>query len=76
MIDCGTDPEAYCPVILKCANEKNCVGVGCYAPATCQTVIDDAPGGLTSLSVALATAVSDCVQGVKDPAITCLPKCP
>jgi len=76
MIDCGNDPDEYCSVIVKCANEKNCSGVACYAAATCQDVIDAAPGGgLTSISVALATNLSDCVAGVKDPAITCAPAC-
>jgi hypothetical protein len=63
MLDCGSDPEDYCPVILKCAQEKNCTGVGCYQPTTCQAEIDAAPGGgLSSISVALATEISTCAE--------------
>jgi hypothetical protein len=63
MLDCGADPEQYCQVILTCANEAGCTGVACYAPTTCQQVIDDAPGGgLSSFSLALASAISDCAE--------------
>lgn len=72
MLDCGADPEGYCATLLTCATEHGCTGVGCYAPDTCQQLIDDAPGGgLTSLSVALATAVSDCAD-----AASCASSCP
>jgi hypothetical protein len=71
MIDCGEDPEAYCEVIVACANEVGCTGVACYSPSTCQEVIDDAPGGgLSSLSLALASAISDCAE-----AAGCSPSC-
>ena len=63
MIDCGNDPAGYCPVIVACANRVGCTGVGCYAEATCMAEIDAAPeGGLGSLSVGLATELSDCVS--------------
>jgi len=62
MIDCGNDPDMYCSTVIKCANDKNCTGVACYAKATCQDVIDAAPnGGLSSNSVGLATAISNCI---------------
>ena len=61
MLACGADPDHYCATILKCAQEHNCTGVACYAANTCQPIIDAAPGGgLSSYSLALASAISDC----------------
>jgi hypothetical protein len=82
MLQCGNDPDndGYCSTILKCAQEKNCSGVACYNPMTCQAEIDNAPGGgLSSISVAFATQVSDCATKTalfaNRPGGTCLPSC-
>jgi hypothetical protein len=70
MIDCGNDPDMYCSTVIKCANDKNCTGVACYAKATCQDVIDAAPnGGLSSNSVGLATAISNCIAPMGAPMV-------
>jgi hypothetical protein len=75
MLDCGNDPDGYCSTVIKCANDKNCTGVACYAAATCQDVIDAAPnGGLSSNSVGLATAVSNCIAPMGG-AMVCSPSC-
>jgi hypothetical protein len=75
MLDCGNDPDQYCSTVIKCANDKNCTGVACYAKATCQDVIDAAPnGGLSSNSVGLATAVSNCIAPMGAAQI-CSPSC-
>jgi hypothetical protein len=72
MLDCGSDPEGYCQTILECAQAKNCTGVACYAADTCQAEIDAAPGGgLASISVALATEISNCAV-----AANCVVTCP
>jgi hypothetical protein len=83
MLQCGNDPDnaGYCATILKCAQEKNCSGVQCYADATCKAEIDNAPGGgLSSISVAFATQVSDCATKtalfLNRAGGTCLPSCP
>jgi hypothetical protein len=68
MFACANDPEGYCPKILACSQAHNCTGVACYAPATCMDVIDLAPPcgsdgkctSISSVSVALASEVSDC----------------
>lgn len=75
MLDCGNDPDGYCSTVIKCANDKNCTGVACYAAATCQSVIDAAPnGGLSSNSVGLATAVSNCIAPMGG-AMVCAASC-
>jgi hypothetical protein len=50
-----------CPAILQCANRTGCTGVDCYAPSTCQPVIDQY-GGLSSQSTALAIPLFSCLQ--------------
>jgi hypothetical protein len=74
MIDCGNDEAGYCPTIIECANAKGCTGTNCYQPATCMAVIDAAPGGVGSNSVALASAVGFCVQPAMGPQV-CKPTC-
>ena len=49
------EADAGCTDIRACAQEKGCLGIACYAPTTCQGVIDD-NGGPTGPSTSLATA--------------------
>jgi hypothetical protein len=64
--DCEAD--AGCTAIRACAQEKDCLGVACYAEATCQGVIDE-NGGPMGPSTALATALSTCVEAIPCPVV-------
>jgi len=64
--DCEAD--AGCTAIRACAQEKDCLGVACYAPDTCQSVIDE-NGGPMGPATALATALSTCVEAIPCPVV-------
>jgi hypothetical protein len=50
-----------CRTIFDCISDTGCTGIDCYAPSTCQNVID-LFGGLAGTSVSLAFEVVDCAQ--------------
>lgn len=64
---CGDCFHAYgdcvgdfgCPRILECIDATGCTGIDCYAPDTCQSVIDRF-GGLMGASVAYVTELVEC----------------
>lgn len=71
---CGDCFQAYgdcvgdfgCPRILECMDSTGCTGLDCYAPETCQRVIDRF-GGLAGASVSYVTGLVECAVGANCP---------
>lgn len=56
--------------IVYCAAETGCQYITCYAPDTCQHVLDAVPGGVVGDATTNATAWTDCQQA------QCVDECP
>jgi len=58
--DCRT--EAGCMDVIYCAIETECNFVGCYAPDTCQHILDSIPGGVMGDASKASSAWTECAQ--------------
>lgn len=57
---CFAQPGCY--DIFTCAVKDGCSGSACYAPSTCQSVIDGTPGGITGAATTSATGAANCTS--------------
>ncbi len=53
-----------CAGIFICAQQTGCTGLGCYSPATCQSVIDQA-GGIGSASLKKVFSLLTCAASAQ-----------
>lgn len=66
LLDCQMDRG--CTDIRQCAQDTECLGIACYAPETCQEVID-ANGGPGGSSASLALTLSTCNENAGCPIV-------